>query len=170
MSRIYTVNSRRFDGTIRRSWKCEFVASDDEKLDLVGSFDHRVEHRDLGVLEAGTISYERFYLNRWFNYFTFEYPVGTLEDLNVNFPSCPAAEVTGTVVTAQGKLSYNLGIEERADGRGLPYYWLRFGRDTSELREGTDLHAVRNNFVSVTPLKLDLTAHEFRDELAKALA
>ena len=97
-----------------------------------------------------------------------ELPAGTF--LNVNFPSCPADEVAGTVVTCQGKLSYNLGIEQRADGRGLPYYWLRFGRDTSELREGTDLYAVRNNFVSVTPLKLDLTAHELRDQLARALA
>ncbi len=97
-----------------------------------------------------------------------ELPAGTF--LNVNFPSCRAEEAAGTVVTSQGKLSYNLGIEERADGRGLPYYWLRFGRDTTELREGTDIFAVRNNFVSVTPLKLDLTAHELRDRLAEALA
>lgn len=96
-----------------------------------------------------------------------ELPAGTF--LNVNFPSCTAEEVRGTVVTAQGKLAYNLGVEERTDGRGFPYYWLRFGRDTSELREGTDLHAVRNNLVSVTPLKLDLTAHELRDQIARAL-
>jgi len=95
-------------------------------------------------------------------------PVGTF--LNLNFPSCPAAEVEGVRVTAQGKLAYNLGIEERSDGRGLPYYWLRFGRDTTELREGTDIHAVKSNFVSVTPLKFDLTAHELRDQLTKALA
>jgi 5'-nucleotidase len=90
--------------------------------------------------------------------------------LNLNFPNCPPADVAGTRVTSQGKLAYNLGIEERADGRGLPYYWLRFGRDATELHEGTDLHAVRSNFISVTPLKLDLTAHELRDQLAKALA
>ena len=95
-------------------------------------------------------------------------PPGTF--LNVNFPNCTADEVGGTVVTAQGKLSYNLGIEERADGRGFPYYWLRFGRDMSELRDGTDIHAVKNNFVSVTPLKFDLTAHEVHDRLSKALA
>ncbi len=90
--------------------------------------------------------------------------------LNVNFPSCPAGEAKGTRVTSQGKLAYNLGIEERADGRNLPYYWLRFGRDETELREGTDLHAVKSGYVSVTPLKLDLTAHELRDQLTKALA
>jgi 5'-nucleotidase len=95
-------------------------------------------------------------------------PTGTF--LNLNFPSCRPEDVEGTRVTSQGKLAYNLGIEERADGRGLPYYWLRFGRGTTELREGTDLHAVKSNFVSVTPLKFDLTAHELRDQLTKALA
>jgi 5'-nucleotidase len=95
-------------------------------------------------------------------------PTGTF--LNLNFPSCRPDEVEGTRVTSQGKLAYNLGIEERQDGRGFPYYWLRFGRDTTELREGTDIHAVKTNFVSVTPLKFDLTAHELRDQLTKALA
>lgn len=95
-------------------------------------------------------------------------PAGTF--LNVNFPNCPAKEARGTRVTVQGKLAYNLGVDERADGRNLPYFWLRFGRDETELREGTDLHAVKSGYVSVTPLKLDLTAHELRDQLTKALA
>ncbi len=90
--------------------------------------------------------------------------------LNLNFPNCAANDVKGTRVTSQGKLAYNLGVEERADGRNLPYYWLRFGRDETELSEGTDLHAVKSGFVSVTPMKLDLTAHELRDPLTKALA
>ena len=97
-----------------------------------------------------------------------ELPAGVF--LNLNFPNCKASDVKGTVVTSQGKLAYNLGVEERADGRNLPYYWLRFGRDETELREGTDLHAVKSGFVSVTPMKLDLTAHELRDQLTKALA
>lgn len=90
--------------------------------------------------------------------------------LNLNFPSCKPDQVEGVKVTGQGKVSYNIDIEERADGRGFPYYWLRFGRDTSDLREGTDIHAVKSNFVSVTPLKFDLTAHELHDQLSKALS
>ncbi|MCX7305248.1 MAG: 5'/3'-nucleotidase SurE [Hyphomicrobiales bacterium] len=97
-----------------------------------------------------------------------ELPTGAF--LNLNFPACKPDQVEGVRVTAQGKVGYNLEIEERADGRGLPYYWLRFGRDTPELRDGTDIHAVKSNFVSVTPLKFDLTAHELRDQLSKALA
>ena len=95
-------------------------------------------------------------------------PAGTF--LNLNFPSCAPEKSKGIVVTSQGKLVHSLGIEQRADGRGLPYYWLRFGRENQDLLDGTDIHAVKNDFVSVTPLKLDLTAHETRDELARALA
>lgn len=97
-----------------------------------------------------------------------ELPIGVL--LNVNFPNCPPEEVTGPVVASQGKLSYGIWVEERRDGRSLPYYWLRFGRDEPVLKPGTDLHAVRNKQISVTPLKLDMTAHELRDRLAKAIA
>ena len=90
--------------------------------------------------------------------------------LNVNFPSCAPDEVQGVTVASQGKLAYGMWIEERKDGRGLPYYWLRFGRETIDPAVGTDLHALRDRHISVTPLKLDLTAHEVRDELTRALA
>lgn len=90
--------------------------------------------------------------------------------LNVNFPNCEPEQVRGTKVTAQGKLLHGLWIDERRDGRNFPYYWLRFGRQPSEVREGTDLAAMRDNFVSVTPLQLDLTAHELKDRVAKGLA
>lgn len=97
-----------------------------------------------------------------------ELPPGVL--LNVNFPNCDPAEVEGVTVAAQGKLAYGMWIEERTDGRGFPYYWLRFGRESKETTPGTDLHALRERKIAVTPLKLDLTAHEVRDQLARALA
>ncbi|WP_173931516.1 5'/3'-nucleotidase SurE [Chelativorans sp. Marseille-P2723] len=90
--------------------------------------------------------------------------------LNVNFPRCPPEEVNGTLVTSQGKLVHGLWIDERKDGRGFPYYWLRFGRQEAKLRKGSDQAALRSGYISVTPLHLDLTAHEVRDPLAKALA
>ncbi len=95
-------------------------------------------------------------------------PNGVL--LNVNFPNCAPQDIAGTVVTSQGKLVHSLWVDERRDGRGLPYFWLRFGREPAEGKAGTDLYAMRNRLVSVTPLQLDLTAHELRDQLTKALA
>lgn len=97
-----------------------------------------------------------------------ELPEGVL--LNVNFPNCQPEEVAGTEVTAQGKIVHGLWIDERKDGRSLPYYWLRFSRTPPDIREGTDLAALRDNRISVTPLKLDLTAHEFTDRLRQAIA
>lgn len=96
-----------------------------------------------------------------------ELPAGVF--LNVNFPSCSAAEVKGARVTSQGKLVHGLWIEERRDGRGFPYYWLRFDRKEAAIREGTDQAAIRDGYVSVTPLHLDLTAHAVRDMLTKAI-
>ncbi|MBE7185061.1 MAG: 5'/3'-nucleotidase SurE [Methylobacterium mesophilicum] len=90
--------------------------------------------------------------------------------LNINFPNCSPDEVRGTRVTTQGKIAHGLGVDKRRDGRGFPYFWLRFNRKEKEISEGSDLHAVQNHFVSVTPLQLDMTAHGSRDRLAKALA
>jgi 5'-nucleotidase len=90
--------------------------------------------------------------------------------LNVNFPNCAPSQVSGTEITAQGKIVHGLWIDERRDGRGFPYYWLRFGRQPPQIREGTDMAALRDNRISVTPLKLDLTAHELMEQLRTVVA
>ena len=90
--------------------------------------------------------------------------------LNVNFPNCAPSEVQGIVVTSQGRLTHGLQVEERHDGRGFPYYWLKFSRRQHEFREGTDLSALNSKQISVTPLKLDLTDYDIRDRISEALA
>jgi len=78
--------------------------------------------------------------------------------VNVNFPDCPASEVTGISATVQGRRDVQMmRIEARHDGRGLPYYWIAFQRDVQEPSHGTDLYALSKMRISVTPLKLDLT-------------
>ncbi|MFA7415298.1 MAG: 5'/3'-nucleotidase SurE [Rhizobium sp.] len=89
--------------------------------------------------------------------------------LNVNFPNCAPKDVRGIEVTSQGKLDFGLTVEERADGRGFPYFWLRFGERLGHFREGTDIHAIKHNKISVTPLKLDLTDYSAQDRVARAL-
>jgi 5'-nucleotidase len=90
--------------------------------------------------------------------------------INLNFPNCRPEEVRDAVVTNQGKLAYGIWVDERTDGRGFPYYWLRFGRQPAELAPGTDIAVLQDKRISVTPLKLDFTAHEVKDSLAKAIA
>jgi 5'-nucleotidase len=94
-------------------------------------------------------------------------PEGTF--LNLNFPNCEPDEVEGVEVTAQGKLDFGLQIDAREDGRGRPYYWLRFSDRKSRFNEGTDLHAVTANRISVTPLKLDMTDYSVQARVADAL-
>ncbi|MBB5538189.1 5'/3'-nucleotidase SurE [Rhizobium giardinii] len=94
-------------------------------------------------------------------------PDGTF--LNLNFPNCAPGAVAGTEVTSQGKLDFGLTIDERTDGRGHPYFWLRFGERFGDFRAGTDIHALREHQISVTPLKLDLTDYTVQDRVARAL-
>ena len=87
--------------------------------------------------------------------------------VNINFPNVAAGTVQGVEVTDQGKLTHGLFVEERKDGRGFPYYWLAYRRRAVERRSGTDLTALQEGRISITPLRLDLTAYDMRERLAK---
>ncbi|MCP8895433.1 5'/3'-nucleotidase SurE [Shinella daejeonensis] len=95
-------------------------------------------------------------------------PDGTF--FNLNFPNCAASELRGINVTSQGKLDFGLSIDKRADGRGHPYYWLRFGERNGDFRAGTDIHALKNRRISITPLKLDLTDYAVLDRVQATLS
>jgi 5'-nucleotidase len=78
--------------------------------------------------------------------------------LNINFPNCGPGEIAGVAVCAQGKRDAELlKIEERRDGRNLPYYWIGFERQRSIPRAGSDLAALAERRIAVTPLRVDLT-------------
>ncbi|MGG7517496.1 5'/3'-nucleotidase SurE [Allorhizobium undicola] len=96
-----------------------------------------------------------------------EMPPGSF--LNLNFPDCAPDAVSGVDVTAQGKLEFGLSVEERQDARGLPYFWLRFGDRKGAFDPGTDIRALRDKRISVTPLKLDMTDYSLQDRLKSTL-
>jgi uncharacterized protein len=85
---IITINSRKFDGQIHRSWKAKFVEKQDSLLVFVGEFEEEVRHSKLGVIKRGTISYEYYWLDRWYNIFRFHEPDGDLRNYycNLNMP------------------------------------------------------------------------------------
>ena len=87
-SQQVTVNSLAFDGRVRRTWQCELVERRDPLLVFVGTFDRDVEHGELGIILKGTISYEYYWLDRWYNIFRFHEPDGTLRNYycNINMP------------------------------------------------------------------------------------
>ncbi|MDO6963890.1 5'/3'-nucleotidase SurE [Rhizobium alvei] len=90
--------------------------------------------------------------------------------LNLNFPNCRPEEVQGVSVTSQGKLDFGINVEKRHDGRNYPYYWLKFDERRGDFREGTDIHALKEKKISVTPLKLDLTDYASLNKLQQAVA
>jgi len=95
-------------------------------------------------------------------------PQGTV--INVNFPACPPEAVRGVAVTVQGRRDVQtVTVEERADGRGKPYYWISVARENSTARDGTDLAALAENNISVTPLRLDMTDEQVRIRFAREL-
>ena len=91
--------------------------------------------------------------------------------VNVNFPDCTPEAVKGTAVTTQGKRPQELlRIEPRYDGRGNPYYWIAYERARDlGLREGTDISALADNRIAVTPLRLNMTDEPFMTRLAEIL-
>ncbi|MEO0400427.1 MAG: 5'/3'-nucleotidase SurE [Pseudomonadota bacterium] len=90
--------------------------------------------------------------------------------VNVNFPACAPDDVKGVEVTEQGRRdAFQLFTEERQDLRGGTYYWFGFSGKLSDPPAGTDLRAIYDGKVSITPLHLALTHDTSRAELAKAL-
>ncbi|WP_417670461.1 5'/3'-nucleotidase SurE [Roseibium sp.] len=99
-----------------------------------------------------------------------DFPMARHTLLNVNFPACSADEVKGTKVTVQGHHEQSgLTIAERRDGRGYPYYWLGFQDRGQSILDNSDLHAIGDGYISVTPLRIDLTAHDMVEQLAEEL-
>jgi len=83
-------------------------------------------------------------------------PASTL--VNVNFPDCAPDEVEGIEACTQGQRNQDLlRLDERQDGRGNPYFWIAFEKRRSTPGNGTDLWAIANGRIAVTPLRLDLT-------------
>jgi 5'-nucleotidase len=79
--------------------------------------------------------------------------------LNVNVPSLAGDKICGIALTRQGLRVYHSRLDERTDPRNKPYYWIGGDAPTGVPERGTDVGALAEGFVSVTPLQLDLTAY-----------
>ena len=78
--------------------------------------------------------------------------------ININFPPVTPDQVAGVRVTEQGFRDYgNIRLVARTDPRGFPYFWHGYGRETDVPGHETDLKAMHQKCVSVTPLHLDMT-------------
>jgi 5'-nucleotidase len=85
----------------------------------------------------------------------FDWPKGVL--MNVNFPTVPAAEVTGVEPARQGRRISAIEVVPIADPVGRPYLWIGDFTNDDSVGKGTDLEVTRRGAIAVTPLHLDLT-------------
>jgi len=92
-------------------------------------------------------------------------PENTL--LNVNVPDCKENEIQGIRYTRQGRRVYKNAIQETFDPWGRKHYWIGGGTVHWSGGNATDEHAVREGYISVTPIQLDLTNHAGIDYLQK---
>jgi len=89
--------------------------------------------------------------------------------LNVNFPDCAAGSVKGMQITTQGKRKLGDELLERIDPRGEPYVLIGGLRVDAGFQNGTDLQAVADGYISVTPIHMDMTHRASFDRLRLAL-
>jgi 5'-nucleotidase len=90
--------------------------------------------------------------------------------MNVNFPDCEPENVAGIEVTEQGKRDMQTAVmERRVDLRRNPYYWIGFKRVRSNPNKGTDLRAIYEKRISVTPLHLNLTEFKVLERLKREI-
>jgi protein associated with RNAse G/E len=88
MDDLAKINARKYDGSIHRSWQAKLIEETSAYWLFEGVFDSQVRHSDLGIIEKGTISYEYYFKNAWFNVFRFHQPTGEFRNFycNLNLP------------------------------------------------------------------------------------
>jgi 5'-nucleotidase len=88
--------------------------------------------------------------------------------INVNFPNCAPDAVSGIRVTRQGLRPGGAFVPvRRVDERHVPYYWIKAAFPDGGHEPGNDLQAMLDNEVSITPLQVEMTAHQLLPELAE---
>jgi len=85
--------------------------------------------------------------------------------LNINIPSVPENEIKGIKITKQGKSNWEDEFEVRSDPNGRDYYWLTGKMNVVDESIEYDVAAIKENYISITPLHYDLTDYEKYEEL-----
>ena len=92
ISRDLTIQAKKYDGRIRKVWYGGVLSESPELIVLVAKFEEDVHHNDLGHIKAGTISFEHFLFQKWYNIFRFHQPSGELLAYYINISMPPILE------------------------------------------------------------------------------
>ncbi len=138
--------SAAFEGTLlgMPSFAISLASSSDFKFDVAARFAVRVAR---SIIKRGL-------------------PKDTF--LNVNVPNLDEKEIKSYKITQQGRWIHNgNGVVEKMDPRGKKYYWIGAGQFLFDKRRNTDMEAVAKSYISITPIKIDLTNYSSVRELKK---
>ena len=86
---------------------------------------------------------------------------------NINVPDLPTERISGIRLTRAGHIDYREIYDHRVDPNGRSYYWIQGWPEIRDDSPECDIVAVKNGFVSVTPLQADLTDFLVMNELKK---
>lgn len=96
-------------------------------------------------------------------------PLSVETILNINVPDLPLDQIQGIKVTRLGQRHKSEPVIKDKDPRGRPIYWIGPPGAEQDAGEGTDFHAIRNGYVSITPLQIDLTQYDSLDKVSQWL-
>ncbi|MDY4713579.1 5'/3'-nucleotidase SurE [Actinobacillus minor] len=91
------------------------------------------------------------------------------EILNINVPDLPYEQLKGVMITRQGKRSQAAEIVKSQDPRNGVIYWLGANGVAIDESEGTDFYAINHDYVSITPIQADMTAHRSLTDLQEII-
>lgn len=147
-----------YSGTIAAAFEATILGvpaiAFSQEVTADGEVDWRAAEAHLGALT------ERLVARGW--------PRNTL--INVNFPPVPADVVIGVAVTSQGRRKIGDHITKALDPRGRDYYWIGEMRLAEAAAPGTDVAAIADDAISVTPIDLNFTDHASLADLGRTLA
>ena len=98
---------------------------------------------------------------------TYKIPPKTI--LNVNIPGLEKEDIAGIAITELGSRMFTDDYEKRIDPRGKVYYWMAGELINEPINASTDIAAVRNNKISITPVTYEMTRTNIMEELKENL-
>lgn len=98
---------------------------------------------------------------------SFTFPAKSI--LNINVPSVSVEDIAGIAITEMGGRMFTDNYEKRIDPRGKTYYWMAGELNTEQVNSNTDISAIRNNQISITPITFEITRKNVLNDLSNVL-
>lgn len=143
-----------YSGTVSAAMEGRFLGFPSIAVSLA-STDHKGTHYD-SAAEAVLLLMRRLLVD--------PLPADTI--LNVNVPDRPWSEIRGLAVTRLGRRHRSAPCLEQTDPRGRPIYWIGPPGEVEDDGPGTDFHAIRDGYVSITPIHVDLTRYQALEKVS----